>query len=529
LGQAPGEDVLNGWWGELTRKADMERTTANNRAGFKKIRRLFLSALHFASTHADLLTLLLLICFLYVYLRLFQNALIDDAFITLNYVKNIVRNGTWGFFAGHVANTATSPLNVILLTIVSLLTGSITESPIWLALFCFVVMAIALDRISSKLFGRKWFGRLATLALVLNPLIISTIGLESIVFSALLVLSLYCVVSGKWCWLAFVLGMLSITRVDGLLFAAIFLFSVPTFRTRLRFLGILLLSAAPWYLFSWIHLGSFVPDTLFIRLTEPSWPGSTFANGAALYFWRYPTEAYLSFAYLSFLPALLIRQVRNSPVVRLVLALGFVHFLAYSLLPVAPFHWYYVPESVVAALFGAVSMGIIYKLCRPGTWQRMAVSAVLSISVLVALIGMYSLLARDHFRVTEVPIHTNVASEQQYKQVGLWLKDNVAGNSVFMEGEIGTLAYYCDCFLLDSFSDRRWLAPGVNKVIAGHGLGAAIYRLNFLFLRDDPGFPPYAYILTVRGDRSETAASYVHKWETSTKWTPEGRILLSRY
>ena len=111
----------------------------------------------------------------------------------------------------------------------------------------------------------------------------------------------------------------------------------------------------------------------------------------------------------------------------------------------------------------------------------------------------------------------------------MWLKDNVRRKTVLMEGEIGTLAYYCDCYLLDAFSDRRWLTDGVQTVVAGHGPSAALYGLNFMFLRDDPGFPPYSYLLTVRGDREAMSYPHVKEWETSTKWSPHSWIVLGQY
>jgi hypothetical protein len=508
---------------------DGQRVKAARSAGSAVIKQRFVSLLRFAAGRADSLALLVFIVLLYFYLRVFRNALIDDAFITLDYVRNIIRSGTWGFFPGHVANTATSPLNVILLTITSLITGSIVDSPIWLALCCFAIMAIALERVSLRLFGLKIFGRLATLAFVLNPLIISTIGLESILFSALLVLSVYCLVARKWFWLAFVLGMLSLTRAEGLLFAVIFVFAIPTFKTRVQFIGILLLSIAPWYLFSWIHLGSLIPDSLIIRMTQTFWQGGTFWNGPVVYLRRYPAETLLSFAYLPLFATLLLPQVRNSPILRLLLVLGLVHYIAYSALAVPPFHWYYVPESAIVILFGALTMGTIYMLCRPVPWQRIVAQAVMAVAVVLPVLGMYQLLARDDFKPTEMPIHTNLASQEQYRQVGLWLKDNVRGHTVQLEGEIGTLAYYCDCHLLDAFSDRRWLTDGVHTVAAGRSPSAALYRLNFLFLRDDPGFPPYAYLLTVRGDPEATTYPHVKEWETSTRWSPHSWIVLGQY
>ena len=498
-------------------------------AAFFFIRRRLAAAIRLAAPHIDLVALLAFTCLLYFYLRLFRNALIDDAFITLDYVRNLLRSGTWGFFPGHVANTATSPLNVILLALTSLVTGSIVESPIWLALVCFVIVAVALDRISFHLFGLKRFGRLATLAFVFNPLLISTIGLESILFSCLLVLSIYCVVARKWFWLAFVLGLLSLTRADGLLFALIFLFVVPTSKKRLQFLGILLLTVAPWYLFSWSHLGSLVPDSLIIRVTQTPWQGGTFLHGPAIYFGKYPAATLLAFAYLALLPTLLLRRVRDSAVLRLLLALGIAHFLAYSALAVPPFHWYYAPEVAVLILFGSLALGAAVSARDLRRWGKLAAQAVMVLAFVEPAAGMYTLLSRDHFPVTEVPIHTNLASADQYRKVGLSVKSTVAGKTVLMEGEIGTLAYYCDCYLLDAFSDRHWLIEGVQSVVAGRGPSAALYRLNFLFLREQASFPAYSYLLTVRADPAGTSFPHLEEWQTSTRWLPHNWIVLSQF
>ena len=505
------------------------RSQASRTVGWAQIRRPAAGLLRLLSAHADLLALLLFTCFLYFYLRLFSSALIDDAFITLDYVRNILRSGTWGFFPGHVANTATSPLNVILLTITSLLSRNIVESPLWLALCCFVAMAIVLDRLSLRLFGLKRFGRLATLALLLNPLLMSTLGLESILFTTFLVISLYCLVAGKWRSLAFVLGMLSLTRADGLLFAVVIMFVLPTTKIRLQSMGVLFLSILPWYLFSWLYLGSLVPDSLIIRTIQTSWQGSTFGNGILMYLRKYPAETILSFAYLPVLPAYLSGQVRDSRVLKVLLGLGLLHYLAYSALAVPPFHWYYVPEAAIIILFASFALGMLFQSTRSVRWQRRAAEAMLATAFLVPALGTLQLLARGGFRLAEMPIHSNLATQEQYREVGLWLKDNVHGKSVHIEGEIGTLAYYCDCLLLDEFSDRRWLTDGVQTVIAGHGPRAALYGLNFMFLREDAGFEPYSYLLTVRGDRESLSYPHVKAWETSTKWTPQAWILLGQY
>jgi len=480
----------------------------------------------FTSGPGQLAALAILSGFLVWYVGLFGHALIDDAFITLTYVKTLTSTGTWGFYPSHLANTATSPLNVLLLSLISLLAGSITGSPVWLAAACFITMAVALDRTSLRLFGRRWLGWMATAAFVFNPWLLSTLGLESIFLSTLLVVCLYLTTVGKWHWLAFCLGLLSITRADGLLFTVVFLLHLPKSQIRFRFIAILLGTLAPWYLFSWIHLGSLVPDSLIIRVTQTSWHGAAFFSGLQVYVRRYPAETLLSFAYLALLPTLAIRQVRNQRMMPLVLTLGVSHFLAYSLLRVPPYHWYYAPECAATILFGMLALGALVR-GEPAPRLRPILTAVIVIMMALPLAGMSWLLARDHFNVAQMPIHTNLATEAEYRRIGLQLSRRIDAQSVLVKGEIGTLGYYCSCELLDPFSDRRWLTAGVHEAASAGGISAALYRVNFLFLRPDPGFAPYAYILTVRSDPQATRYPYVEAWQASTSWSPMSWIVLA--
>ena len=105
---------------------------------------------------------------LYFYLTLFKDALVDDAFITLRYVKTLRSSGTWGFFAGYVSNTATSPLNVLLLTLASTMTPTPIDAVIWLTLAELLVLAMFLRGI-GRLLSLDLFAALAFLSLVLNP------------------------------------------------------------------------------------------------------------------------------------------------------------------------------------------------------------------------------------------------------------------------------------------------------------------------------------------------------------------------
>ncbi|MDQ3006087.1 MAG: hypothetical protein M3R47_12000, partial [Chloroflexota bacterium] len=192
---------------------------------------------------------------LYFYLNLFANALTDDAFITLQYVKTLLTSGTWGFLPGYMTNAVTSPLNIFLLAFAGIFLGPTVNAVIWLSACILAMTVILLVQISTDWIGKAIFGYLAAGALIFNPLIISTLGLESILFVGLYILSLYLYITHKWDLLAVAAGLITITRFEGILFFIVTLLFVPTLKLRLRFSRIYLLCIAPWYIFSWVYLG----------------------------------------------------------------------------------------------------------------------------------------------------------------------------------------------------------------------------------------------------------------------------------
>lgn len=465
---------------------------------------------------------------LYFYLNLFNNALIDDAFITLNYVKTILNSHTWGIFPNHIANTATSPLNVLLLSLIGLFIGVTAQVPIWLTLIALSIIAFTLTRISLRLFNTERFGLLIFLALTFNPLLISTMGLEGLLFTTLFIISIYCYLARQWILLAVTLGLLTITRTEGVLFFGVFLLFIPSKQLKWQSIAIYCLTIAPWHLFSWIYLGSFIPDTLFIKKAQVSWSGWNFFNGAVFYYQHYPLEVLLS---LIFLPGLLLlfnKRIRKMPILLIIALCGLVHFVGYSLLQVPPYHWYYVPQIAALIVFGGLGLGVVHQCCRTESWQKKAVQGTVVLYALIPALGMASVLSKQQFVVKEMPIHSNWATHEQYKAVGLWLKDQPIEQSILLNGEVGTLAFYCDCYLLDMFGDRRSFKENVTNKLADKSIKSWLYHFNFLFLADTPAFPPYAYRLTGNTSR-ETTNNHLSQWKTTSKWIPEGSLVLDPY
>ena len=466
--------------------------------------------------------------FLYFYLHLFKNALIDDAFITLRYAKTLLTSRTWGFFPGYVGNSATSPLNVILLTIIGLMTGPTVEAALWLYFACVMCIAFLLVRLSVPLTGTGIFGWMAALALAFNPLLISTLGLESIVFAAFFVLAIYSFYFQKWTTLGIALGLLTLTRPEGILFFLVFFLFVPANRIRIQILITYILCITPWYLFSWIYLGSFVPDTFFIKTEQGTWWESDFFNGIRTAYGRlYRLEVILSFVFLPLTLLLLSKKIREAVILAVIGLAGFIHFIGYSSIGVPPFHWYYVPEVITIILFGSLGLGVLYRNSRK-PWQRRVLASLTAICFLVPALGMLSILQKDSFRVQEMPVHSNWATHEQYKEIGLWLKENHEADTMrLVAGEIGALTYYCDCRLLDIFSDRSWLKDFIAERTSSAGIVPTLIKVNFAFYAE-PHFPAETYVLRAFSGEPNVEVEVIKEWQTSTKWIPHGFLLFSR-
>lgn len=476
---------------------------------------------------AKLVLWLLLALVLYLYLILFQDALIDDAFITLNYVKTLTTHGTWGFYSVQTTNTATSPLNVILLSLVTLPTRSPVESVFVLTLLEWIALAWFLRRI-GHLLALRWFAAIAFPALVFNPLLISTLGLESTLFVTLFVAALYFFVAQRFDAFALTTALLTLARPDGFLLLVLTLVFVPGWRARLRVSAFYALALAPWYLFSWTVLGSFLPDTFLIKVQQ-SWGNISFGDGLRLYAQRYPLEVILSFLFLPLAPFAFLTPVRqSSPIIRIIFLYGALHFIAYALLRVPPYHWYYVPESVCLILLGALALSKLLTVARPG-FQRTFLFVVMGLALLAPLSGTLVLFAINGVPLRESFIHTNWASHEQYRTVGLALRDGYAGKTIPINGEVGTIGYYCDCYLLDyAFATRDWTARAVDRYRTGSTPGALLFRFNYLFFQKPAPYSAPAAHLQVVTQAAKPADPNQPHWFISSHWIKTGLITLEQ-
>ena len=101
----------------------------------------------------------------WLYLQFFREALIDDTFITLQYVRTLRDYGVWGFFPWEVTNTATSPLNVMLTACISLVVPDLVQAALLLATLEALILFGTLLLLSQHISNSYSFERSALLQL----------------------------------------------------------------------------------------------------------------------------------------------------------------------------------------------------------------------------------------------------------------------------------------------------------------------------------------------------------------------------
>lgn len=444
--------------------------------------------------------------------------LIDDTYITLSYAKNLAFHAHWGLIEQGTANTATSPLNVLALAAVTFFVRDAVLAAGIVFVAAQVLLVLGLRRLGERTDLPAAFAPVTFAMLLVNPLLLSSVGLEVALGATGVVWTLVYAGERKAGRLGVVIGLLALVRIDLLLIAAVLFaarreFWTGIWRTAFAALAVML----PWFGFSWLVLGSAVPDTLVIKISQQSWGPFSFTNGPLLYWRNFPAEAALSFLPLplaGLVGVLWIVQYRRgsdiarrlTPFVALAVA-GALHYLAYSRLGVPPYHWYYAPSIIGATIFLAACACAVPDRVRRGTW--IATGGVLVASVVVyALPGLPRQFA---------PITSNHASTTEYREIGQELASIAHGRKVETAGEVGALAYACDCELVDEFSDRGAVDPAITETKRRSGdLGRALLEANFHNF--DHSVAPISPDLVLATTRRPPPPTALASWRIDSPW-----------
>jgi hypothetical protein len=470
-----------------------------------------------------------------------HEGLIDDTYITLAYARNVAEDGHWGLVPGQTANSATSPLNVLLLAlsmrVVSLLTG--TSRPVVALGLLTVVLGAALGwwlaRSAAQL-RLSWLWPAAGVAVVLaNPFVLSALGLEVVLLSALLAGLLAAGLRGRPVAYGVLSGLAVLARLDLVVFVlAVALLSAPVRRRLLVAAGTAVAVSLPWFAWSWWVLGSAIPDTFVIKTLQRSFGESVYLTGL----WTHYVPMNAVAVGVSVVPALLglvvalllavasLRRGRergawgaagHGPLLGLAVG-GVLYYAVYSLMGVPPYQWYYVPPQVSLALVAVLGGGLLLRAVagRAG--------AVLAVAVLVlAPLGLLASLDGRSLPWATPPIFGNFATAADYQAAGRGLAEAVGDERVASPGEIGTLAFACRCEIVDAFADRDLVAPLVEQRTEEAGpVLRALLELNYARLETEPAAPVEHRLVWVPATDQTPGPS----WPTGSPQVGPGRLVL---
>jgi len=417
---------------------------------------------------------------------LVHRALVDDAYITLAYARTLADHGQWGMLPGHEANSATSPLNVLLLGGLS----AVVRDPVVAAGVLYVATCVAL------VLGLRGIGRTMGLGdrvaviggplLIANALLASTIGLETMLVVTAMTYLLWACVRGDAVMAGLLGGMLVWLRLDTVMIAAVLILATPALWRRLHItVGLAAAVVMPWLIFSWIALGSAIPDTLVIK------QGGGWGNFATdlvdkyygPYSWAVASSLVVGGAgLLSVLTWVWWRRRASSapPTVPALAVAGAAYFGLLWTFDVPPFFWYYVPS--LAALTLAAAIGLATLAGPANGWPIRSVAATLGVGLVTVTLVPWVQDASAHTPMQAMPVHGNWALPTEYEEIGREVGEIVGDTPVHSPGEVGALAYYCDCTIVDRFTDRAALTDQILQARRDNWL----YRLNYrgLEIRD---------------------------------------------
>ena len=186
------------------------------------------------------------------------------------------------------------------------------------------------------------------------------------------------------------------------------------------------------------------------------------------------------------------------------------HYAAYCLLHTAPYHWYYAPL-IIGTTFCAAIVAVRAR------WAVVAAAGLACAALVVDL--------QHGVPWTRAAISTNWATAAEYERMGTDVERIVGADAVESPGEIGTLAYYCDCTIVDAFSDRGRIIPAIEARERAGGLGSALLRLNYLHLDRDQAPRPVEYRLRYEAHKPPTGPE---QWRVDHWVDGPGRIVLER-
>ncbi len=418
----------------------------------------------------------------------------DDPYITYRYAMNLAAGHGFVYNPGERVLSTTAPLYALLLAPFAALGLDVPLISNLIGCVSLGAGALALWRLGS-LAGMPVAGGVAALLYPLSPYLVLTLGAETTFFMALTLWGFVTLATGHPAAAGLLLAGATLTRADAALAAVIggsaLLLEAASAKLRqdgpalparlsthktdtsgatreppgepprkpfpladdgtaaphvplagrwvgripplLRFSGAYLLIVAPFLGAAWIYFGAPLPATLGVKRSQAHLPGSrSYLAGLGQQLAGLGQRP-LFWPLLGLAPPGLMMGLRQQGPLLLPLVWGGLHALAYSLLGVTAYFWYYGPAALALITAAALGAEALVAWLRP--WRRAWASAV----VVSALVGL--ILAAQGLALARMATHPDPRLPL-YRAAGQWLAASTTPDSRVGALEVGVIGYY---------------------------------------------------------------------------------------
>ncbi|MGB1249919.1 MAG: hypothetical protein ACPG8W_04750 [Candidatus Promineifilaceae bacterium] len=400
-------------------------------------------------------------------------AVVDDAFITYRYAQNLTQGVGFVFNAGEPVLGLTTPLYGLVLAFLHRFAfPDLVLLGYWFGVACWVGLVAAAAALLNA-YRLTLAAILVPLLLAVHPAIYSTLGMETLLLTMLMLWTAWAWHGGRFWLTVFLAALTLLTRQDSALFLLIL--GLDDWRRRGRLpwregVATTLLTL-PWFTYAWWFYGSPLPNSASAKIGQVSLMETGDTRSFVVAAWEI-FGAELPFIGLICIAALLCAGIfsqfnakaRAKALAAWWIATWLVLYLAaYTVLGVVNFKWYFVPFIVILILLIGVTVETMLSLVRDQHQTRMQAIAVL------VCIGLGLSWLNSSWWASD-DIYYNTA----YAPLSRWLADNAAPDATVATIEIGAIGYLSNRSIIDTMGL-------VTTGMTDHQLGWAetlVYALN---------------------------------------------------
>ena len=452
---------------------------------------------------------------------LLSNWAYDDPFITYRYAHNLAHGLGFVYNPGERILSTTTPLFAILLALLNLAFADLPNVANLIGAVSLALGALFLWDL-SRTYNMPIVGWTALLLYPTFTLPATTIGSETPIYIAFCLGTFAFYARQRYISAAALAALAALTRPDGVLVAVVlgidYLLRVRQpipWKAVIVYTGLLL----PWFLFAWVYFGYPLPVTLAAKQQQGTMAISqTFATGIPWILgwysggWQYWAEAILGVMGLYWLA----RYARQWI---LIIAWTGLYFIAYSLLGVSRYFWYYaplIPGFIIMVGLGITALFHALQLSCERITKRRAVNLDVAsdtasseaaesnscrrLSYMLSGLLLISLTAAQVFDLWKLSTELD-PRPIAYRAVGEWIETNTPPEAVVSSLEIGVIGYYADRRMVD-------FAGLLRPEVAQHLVNSVNYEDTAAWTVEK--YSP-DYVVLVKGDLRSLKQGYLQE------------------